>query len=306
MHNKKKYTVTVGIAAYNESKNIKNLLNTILAQTGDFILVNIYVLNDASIDETKAIVQKMSKEKPIIKLIDDETRQGKNKRLDYLYKIANTDIIFVFDGDVVLKGSQVLNNAIKYIKEDKVVIVGCNKIAVHSGNFIGDVINTLDQIWYESRVDIDKGINIYNFSSCAFAVRTSFVKELLPRVGLISETEYLYFNLKKKNLKARFAKEASILFRNPDNIHDYLMQRKRFDGSKISGKNYGNWTEAAFFVSNKNKMRGILKVFINKPFLVVAAVVFRFAVNFIPFHDDPLVKNGMWQTVQSSKKAINI
>jgi len=85
-----------------------------------------------------------------------------------------------------------------------------------------------------------------------------------------------------------------------------MLQKTRFDGSAISGINYGDWTRAAYEVSYLHKIKGVIKVFAQSPVLTISAVAFRFLIKFVPYDKDPLVKSGMWQTVQSSKKAINI
>ena len=66
----KKLTVTIGIPAYNEEKNIGRLLKSLSNQKGDdFTLNEIVVLSDGSTDMTNEIVHSQSKLNRKVKLL---------------------------------------------------------------------------------------------------------------------------------------------------------------------------------------------------------------------------------------------
>ena len=71
----KKPTVTIGIPAYNEEANIKNLLDSILSQIqNNFIIDEIIVVSDGSSDKTADIVRSLNNS--LINLIEDKERLG--------------------------------------------------------------------------------------------------------------------------------------------------------------------------------------------------------------------------------------
>ena len=98
-----KQTLTVGIAAYNEEKNIDHLLKSILRQRQEiFSLEQIIVACDGCTDNTVSIVQKFVKKYNFIKLLNESERIGKSLALNKIYTLASSDFLLTFDADVLL------------------------------------------------------------------------------------------------------------------------------------------------------------------------------------------------------------
>src|SRR5690348_106699 len=111
---KKLLTVTVSIPAYNEEKNIETLIRSVLGQRKkNFKLDQILVACDGSEDRTPEIVRKLSKKNPEICLLWDKGRKGKIFRLLQIYKKSQSDIVIIFDGDILIKD---------YITIEKIVL----------------------------------------------------------------------------------------------------------------------------------------------------------------------------------------
>lgn len=99
----KRKTVTIGIPAYDEEANIKNLLKSLLVQKGqNFILERIIVISDGSSDNTIAEAGKVKNN--LIELINHKKNLGKIRIQNEILKKSKSDILIILDADVIPSG----------------------------------------------------------------------------------------------------------------------------------------------------------------------------------------------------------
>src|SRR3989344_5204255 len=99
---KKAPTITVGIPAYNEERNIRSVLESVLQQRGSlFRLEKIIVVSDGSDDRTESMVREIAAANPIIELVADHGRKGKITRLNQLCRMNQSDFLVFLDADTV-------------------------------------------------------------------------------------------------------------------------------------------------------------------------------------------------------------
>ena len=99
----RKVTLSLGIPAYNEQGNIRNIIKTILRQNKNYYkLEKVYVVCDGCTDNTVSIVSELSKSNPEIELIEREERRGKVSALNKIYEVNESDYILTIDADLVL------------------------------------------------------------------------------------------------------------------------------------------------------------------------------------------------------------
>lgn len=107
MVHKLKPLLTVGIPAYNEERNIANLIGSIIKQTSiKFELKQILVVCDGCTDKTVSIVKKLAKKYKNIRLIERSIRSGKAAALNLIYEKSNTDFLMTIDADVAFIGNK--------------------------------------------------------------------------------------------------------------------------------------------------------------------------------------------------------
>src|SRR5258706_7596244 len=124
-----KLTLTIGIPAYNEEKNISRLLHSLLHQKqSSFTLEKILVAIDGSTDHTKEKVLELKSKYPVIQLIDDGLRIGKVGRLNNFYKLANTDIYMTIDGDITITDTFFLEKIAACFLDLNIQLVGSNTL----------------------------------------------------------------------------------------------------------------------------------------------------------------------------------
>lgn len=302
----KKRGVTVGISAYNEESNIKYLLGSILGQQGNsFVLEKVVLISDGCTDKTMERAKKIADRNSIVTILNDGKRKGKIERLNQIYQLNRSEIIILFDADILLSNNQVIENLIREFNDPQVTIVGSNKLPIKARGITEKLINHWYNLWYEIRKDLNHGDNIYNFSSCAFAIRGSFAKKIHYPKDIYPITKFTYFSAIEAGLKVKFAKEALVLFRSPGSIHDYILQTKRF--RKIQEKNasyYGNWIHNVCKIPLRKKIFVVIKMIFISPIATLFAILFRLAVELFsllrPINPDGVI----WPEVKSTKKLL--
>ncbi len=301
-----KFTVAVGIPAYNEGLNIENLLRSVLSQrkTG-FVIQKVYVMSDGSFDDTDEKVNKISAENKNVCLISDGKRLGKTVRLNKLYRLNTSDVLVLMDGDVVLENEYVLAKLVSKFGDPRVNLVCFNKKPAEAEGITEKFINTLFMLRQEMYRNYEGGHNFYNFSSCAFALRRNFAKTLNCPKGNFPLKRYLFFKAYLAGKSYRFAKDATVLFRSPSNIRDRLKQFRRFtNANRRVAEYFGDWTYELYKVPAMHKITGAMRAFLMSPFWVPMAIMFHIIIRRIPPKKDPLIEKGLWEAVQSSKRVI--
>ena len=119
-----KSTISVGIPAYNEEQNIRNLLTALLRQTlvsGE--LCEIIVVVDGCTDATSAILRSLPD--PRIHVIEHSTRKGVMASQNEIVGRASGDILVLMDADVLPVNINFVEEIIKPIVENpRIGVVG--------------------------------------------------------------------------------------------------------------------------------------------------------------------------------------
>ena len=107
-------TLGIIIPLYNEEETIDEMINNVQEmQSGEYKKF-IYLINDASIDETKKKITNLKKSYANIKLINNDINLGQNEGLKKsIQYIEKHDIYLTLDGD----NQHPTNNIHKYIKK---------------------------------------------------------------------------------------------------------------------------------------------------------------------------------------------
>jgi len=125
--NNEKQSVSVIIAARNESKNIGKCVNAILSQSYPSELFEVIVINDRSTDETADIVKKISETDSRVKLLNvDKVPIGihpKKHALTIGVEEAVGDLIFETDADVTV-GNNWIESTVEKFTSDVGLVVG--------------------------------------------------------------------------------------------------------------------------------------------------------------------------------------
>ncbi|MBI2008651.1 glycosyltransferase [Candidatus Amesbacteria bacterium] len=306
--NKSRLNLTIGIPAHNEQSNISNIIGQLLTQSGkSFTLERIVVFCDGCTDKTADIVKKIASKDKRVYLVDDERRLGKQGRLEQLFKMSQTDLVFVFDADVLPVDNSVIEQMAQQFFEKSVGLVGANSQPLPAQTLFGKLLNSWSHVWYLTRSNYRNGENIHNSRGCSLALSHKLASQVIFPPGISSDSQYLYLLSKYKKLQFRFVKPAIVYYRKPDNLGDYLIQIQRSapDKNKLVSL-FGDWVREEYFIPGKYKILGFLDALIHQPLQTIAGAVLNMWLSRLEGQSKYLLGESAWITSPSTKKAITI
>lgn len=263
-------TLTIGIAAYNEEANISVLIDSILCQkTPTFQLTQIIVALDGCTDQTALVLR--NKRDPRIKLLTYSQNRGKVARINNILRHAKSDILVLYDADIVLYDHESTANLIAPLldKDLSIVLTSGRQLPIVGDSIVEKIANAGSLVWdYAKRYS--KNDSIYYCSGGNRGMtRTFYTKLSFPKI--MAEDIYPYLYALKSNLQFRYVEKPIIKYSLPKTLSDYLKRDKRYTLSPIQHKRlFGeSLIESEFTINNSVKLRAMVKAFLQNPFWTI-------------------------------------
>jgi glycosyltransferase involved in cell wall biosynthesis len=300
---KKKINVAVGIIAFNEEKNIRELLLSILEQSqSNFTLENIILVSDGSSDRTVAFARSIKSDK--ISVLDSKIRQGKSSRLNQLFKISQAEILVLFDGDVLPKGKKVIEKLVNGFTKN-VHLVGGEIVSVASKTVSEKIHNQGNLVWRYVKENINNGANIWNSQGAILALSKRLSKSFYIPEKIESDDCFIYLQNVKNNYKFSYIKEAKVIYKAPDSFQDYLKSHGRYFNSKEELRRYFPLLiEKEYFVPLQIKSKAYILAFYNYPLLTIGFFAMELIVRLKRLLTKNVDKNYGWEISISTKQKI--
>lgn len=215
-------TVSVLIPAFNEEKNIKSLLWSILNQKGDFILEKILIVSDASTDNTVKNVKEIYS--PIIELIENKERKGKWFSFEIAKEKISSDITISLDADITINDIFLFENISKEMGDNILLSIGqkpLNPVGLFQKIlFVPQII--LKELFEEMIPETN--ILLCNGRFLAFSKETLSYIKMRPTIGT---DVFIFLQTRQYNIEFKYLKDKEIYFKLPNNFKDYLNQSIR-------------------------------------------------------------------------------
>lgn len=234
-----KEDISILIAAYNEEKSILRTLNSILNQNYNGN-IEVIILNDGSVDNTKFIVDNFIKsvENEKINLIQifDENNKGKSEVLNVGLKNSSNDIILTVDADSRLNTNAVQNivNTLVGTNDSIVAVAGNIMVDNKSKNLVTQIQN-----WdYLLGISASKqSQSIYKSTLVAQGAFSAYYKKNLVEVGgwpkTVGEDIVLTWKILELGYNTSHCADAIAFTNVPETYKDYFNQRKRWSRGLI-------------------------------------------------------------------------
>ncbi len=299
-----KPTLTIGIPAYNEEKNIGNLLNSICSQEYNSIeLRSIIVVCDGCTDETVNIVNSFAKNNSIINIHVTNNRSGKAAGLNKIYKLANTDYLITIDADVIFLGVKNIDLMAKEIINDKRInLVGPCHVPTQCKTMVGNFSRLSALMFLDAVAEYNNGSNFYSCMSVEF-MRKSFYKSFVFPDGTIADQCYAYGQSIKNSIYGyKLVRDAKVVFGVAQTIHDWrtLSVRSTIGDKADTIKHFGKSILPLYTMPRSILIISILKWFLKSPLYSLGAIIMNIYVRMFPYSHG--VKRGIWEMVDSSKE----
>lgn len=297
-----KKTVSIGICAYNEEKNIQNILNDILSQkTSNFILKEIIVHCDNCTDRTIEKINALKKK--VVTTIISTKRQGKSGGLKKIIKKCKGEVLIVFDADEKLGDRNVIKNIISKFQENKhLTLVGANTRPFSPITFFERVVYTTFMVFEESR-QLRGGKNPFSFTGGGMAIKSKYIKSINFSEKALNEDDFIYFSSVRDNKEFAYAKDAKIFYKMPKSLPDYLKQCFRSNPQAINinyTKLFGDIVAKEYHRPLPFYIKSVFKSFKKYPTETVYAALINFAI--LPLYQFISNKYKLeWYTAESTK-----
>ncbi len=239
---KKKLTVTIGIPAYNEEKNIQHLLRCLLLQTRKYYtLSSIVVISDGSTDSTSS--QANSVKSKLITVTEYKNRLGQQVAQNILLRSNKSDIVILLEADTLPLGKSVIDQLVLPFLQN-------NSLSQPLGMVIGISVPMKPRYFFEkilaqsshikSRIIFtwNSGKNIYVHSGHTMKALSKNAANTLIFPNDVPEDAYTYMSLKKMGYDFVVNKRARVGMRHVSTLSERIRQVRKFKTGKIALEKY--------------------------------------------------------------------
>lgn len=291
-----KLKFSVGVIVYNEAQNIEKLLNALITQEmHQTEMVEIIVVSSACIDETDSIVRKFQESNPIVKLITEKERNGKSSAINLFLKEMKADIGIIESGDT-LPCNDVLEKLVTPFQDEKVGMTGGRPSPINtSDTFIGYSVNLLWKLHHKMALESPKLGEMIAFRK---------IFDSIPSKSAVDEAS-IEAIIKENNLIMKYIPDAIIFNKGPENIHEFIVQRKRIMIGHLWLKSKHNYK----VISQKKSL--LIKITLSEMlhrkdriFWILGTVALEVYSRFMGWFDFTFRKKNpfKWEIVKSTKK----
>jgi len=308
MNINKKASLSVGVPAHNEEKNIEHMLKSVLKQQGEnFELENIFVVCDGCTDRTASIVANLAKTYPAVKLFSDGKRTGKAQRLNQIYQMNKSDLLATLDADIVLAREGELEIFVKEMLSDpRIKVVAGHQVPTPADSLMGLFSNASFLLLDEAARSYHGGNNIHCLQGSASLLRKEFARSFTYPSNLISDQGYLYA-MATRNSRAGFklATQTKVVFRAVSTFRDWrILGARTLRGDKESlAKFFGQDILQEYKLPKTLILKALAKRFFIHPIATTGGVAMDLFIRLFPYPSQS-VPAGTWEIITSSKKAI--
>lgn len=209
--------LSIGIAVYNEEKNIERALRLILAQDIGSLpikLREVIVVSDCSTDSSDEIIQKIAREFAVVRLFRMEKRSGKSAVMDRIVHLAGSDIVAAFDADAFPEP-----DCLKHMLQP---LVTRPEVGGTSGRKIPYNRAMMPHAFWEM-------CHYFNLAAPKMSGSVMAFRNVVKSIphALAVDDMYIQIELERQSLKVVYVPEVVARTVEPDTLSGYFHQRNR-------------------------------------------------------------------------------
>jgi len=204
--------ISLGICAYNEEKNIGDLLYRLRCEP---TLSEVIVVASGCTDNTVPIVQAH----PWVKLIVQNKREGKASAINEFLKVAVGNVLILESADTI-PGPKCIRHLVSPLGDPAVGMVGCHPIPLNSRRPLSGF--TVHLLW-----GLHHSISLENPKMGEMIAFRNVVKEIDPNTAV--DEAYIEKIIKSKGYKLFYSDEAIVWNRGPETVKELVRQRRRIN-----------------------------------------------------------------------------
>lgn len=269
----RKTTVTIGIPAYNEEKNIRFLLQDVLDQKQKkFKIRKIIVYSDASTDKTLDQVKKIKAS--CIKIVKGRIRKGQAHAQNQIIRKTNSDILVLLNADVIIKDRLFLEKLVYPIISKKADLTSARVQELYPVTFIQRLLDLSMKFKKTIFESYKRGDNIYTCHGRARAFSKRLYRAIFFKHS-VGEDAYSYLFCKFHRFSYSFVKGAQVFYTLPANWRDHEKQSVRFYHSQqyLSQQFDKNFVRSEYYLPRPLVFKSILNFFSAEPLILMYLLI---------------------------------
>lgn len=271
-------TISIGIPAYNEARNIRELLIALLEQKHEcFTLEEIIVICDGCDDETATLARSVNH--PVIKVIENTKRLGQQIRQNDIVKSYHGDILVLLEADTLPAENDTIEKLVlpflsKNMSVPVNMVVG-SSLSIEPMSFFESVLYFGSKLKQGIFAEWKSGLNIYECNGQSGRVLSRIFTDQLCWPADAPEDAYLYMRLRQCGLVLERVPEASFYSRNATTFSDRKKQVEKYLlGKKALEKYFDESTLAREYDIPKLLVaKHIVLAFLHMPFWTGAYLI---------------------------------
>lgn len=301
-------TLTIGIPAHNEARNIANLLRAVLAQRQEsFRLESVVVVCDGCTDRTARIVGEFRQAYPCVKLLDVRQHRGKAFALNKLYSTSTSDFLLTLDADILPERDIEIEQLFRaMVKHYDVNAVGGRFVPVKPKTFMGRCSYVSFLSFEDAILKLHGGDNMFALIGAASLIRKRLYKSFRYPRGTISDQNYLYVMATLNNPEGfKLATNSCFFIRTVGTFHDWRIlgsRSVRTDRENVANF-FGKEILDEYYMPRILLFSSLLKWAMKDPIGTVGSLCMNMFIRMFPY-DQANVQDGRWEMTSSSKDAI--
>ena len=209
---------SVGIMAYNEEANIADAIGAILGQelTAGHIAELIVVASGCE-DRTVPIVSDIVSRDPRVRLIEQESREGKASAINLFIAAATSPVLLMVSADVLVEDGTI-DALLRHFEDPGVGMAGGHPIPVNpEATFLGHAVHLQWRLHDRIARESPKLGEIVAFRNVVPSIPTDTAVDEISIQAVVTQLGY----------RLVYEPQAIVYNRGPTTVRDFLRQRRR-------------------------------------------------------------------------------
>ena len=223
-------TIDIVIPVFNEESCVEGLLHDVMmARKHDwFQIQNIYVISDASMDQTDNIVQRIARRDHRIKLIRKQERKGKQDSINLAFSVTSADVILFIDADVRLANEYSIAELSHHFRYGVVALVQGGLVRVHPRFTLNaaKLASHFDWILVD-KIRRQKAMSWWSIDGRVMALSRDFYRYLVLPCSL-ADDQFIFYSCIQHDCTFVWADDAIFYYKPPRSIADFSHQWSRY------------------------------------------------------------------------------
>ncbi|HMQ29567.1 MAG TPA: glycosyltransferase [Chloroflexaceae bacterium] len=209
---------TIGVLAYNEERNIVQVLRSLVAQRLYACEVDeILVIASGCTDRTVPLAQEFARQHPMVRVVAEAERAGKAAAINHLIALARSEVVVLVGADT-LPDPLAVQHLVRPFADPTVGMTGARVIPLNDPRtFLGMVVQMLWRVHHILAQRWPKLGEMVAFRKVIDAIPVASATDEVALEALITARGY----------RLVYAPEAIVYNRGPQTYHDFLLQRRR-------------------------------------------------------------------------------